>query len=452
MIHKYELNGLRIAIDVNSGTVHSLDELSYEILDYYKQNSKDEIIRLLSSKYGQDEIEEAYDELADMEKNNALFSPDIYEELVLNEDKEYHTKALCLNIAHDCNVRCGYCFASTGDYHGGRKLMPLDIAKKAIDFLLETSGDRKHLEVDFFGGEPLLNFDVVKRTVEYGRIREKEYDKTIGFTMTTNAVLLEPDVISFLNENMNNVVLSIDGRKEINDRMRRHIDGSGTFDTIIPKIKSFVEKRGAKSYYVRGTFTANNLDFCNDVMFLADQGFKEVSVEPVVTDSKRQYALKDEHLPKIYEEYEKLANKLIDYKKDGKPFNFYHYMIDLDGGPCVYKRVTACGSGIEYYAITPDGDIYPCHQFVGNEKYLMGNLNDGIIDNTMQKIFSENTVYHKQKCRDCWAKFHCSGGCRANAAAFNGDMKEPYEMECSLQKKRIECAIMVKVYEALNKI
>ncbi len=450
MIHKYELNGIKIVMDVNSGSVHAVDEIMWDILDLYKKYSFDEIKDQLDAKYDQQEVHEAYEEIEKLVKNNLLFTPDMYEEKVLNEKHDYNTKALCLNIAHDCNMRCGYCFASTGDYHGGRKLMPLDIAKKAIDFLLETSGNRKNLELDFFGGEPLLNFDVIKKTVEYGRDKEKEFNKKIGFTMTTNAILLNEEMEDFINENMNNVVLSIDGRKDINDSMRKNVDGTGTFDQIINNIDRFIKKRQGKSYYVRGTFTSKNLDFSNDVLFLADKGFKEVSIEPVVTESNRTYALKEEHLSKIYEEYEKLANKIIEYRNEGRGFNFYHYMIDLDGGPCVYKRVTACGAGVEYYAITPEGDIYPCHQFVGNDKFLLGNLSSGTINKVIQEDFSKNTVYHKQNCKDCWAKFYCSGGCRANAVAFNGDLSIPYAMECNLQKKRVECAIMIKVHEAIK--
>lgn len=449
MLHKYELNGLKIVIDVASGAVHVVDDLTWDILGQGSAE-KDELIRALENKYGAAAIVEALDELKALESEGLLHSADSYEEKVLKEDRELYTKALCLNIAHDCNIRCGYCFASTGNYHGGRKLMPLETAKGAIDFLLDTSGSRKRLEVDFFGGEPLLNFDVVKETVTYAREKEKAYGKRIGFTMTTNGTLLDDAVLQFADENLDNVVISIDGRKSVNDKMRKFVDGSGTFDAILPKIKGFVESRGSKSYYIRGTFTANNLDFSEDVLFLAGEGFKEISIEPVVADANKRYALKEEHLDKIYAEYEKLAGKYIEYEEAGREFRFYHFLMDLDGGPCVYKRVSSCGSGVEYFAVTPDGELYPCHQFVGKNEYLMGNIRDGVTNKALQREFSQNTVYHKEKCRNCWARFYCSGGCQANAAVFNDDLKRPYELECKLQQKRIECAIMIKAYQALK--
>jgi len=449
LLHKYELNGLKIVIDVNSGCVHVLDEIAFAVVDFIEQ-PMESAVNSLKERYSKDDIEEVYAELKQLEQQGQLNSADTYREQVLNEVKEVHTKALCLNIAHDCNIRCGYCFASTGDYHGGRKLMPLEVAKGAIDFLLETSGSRKRLEVDFFGGEPLMNFDVIKETVKYGRERQREYNKRIGFTITTNGTLLDAEAADFFNENMDNVVVSIDGRKTVNDKMRKFPDGRGTFDEILPKIKEFVDARGDKSYYIRGTFTANNLDFSEDVVFLADQGFKEISIEPVVAEDKKAYALKEEHLPYIYEQYEKLAEKYIQYQEQGKGFRYYHFLMDLDGGPCVYKRVSSCGSGVEYFAVTPDGELYPCHQFVGREEFLMGNIQDGVTNKKLQKEFDQNTVYHKEKCTDCWAKFYCSGGCQANAAAFNNDLKVPYDLECKLQQKRIECAIMLKAYEALR--
>lgn len=449
MLHKYELNGLKIIIDVNSGSVHVVDDIIWDVVDLYEQGAA-AAVQSLAGKYGEADVREAFEELKQLELEERLCTKDIYEDKILNEEKDYHTKALCLNIAHDCNIRCGYCFASTGNYHGGRKLMSLEVARKAIDFLLETSGSRRRLEVDFFGGEPLLNFDVVKKTIEYGREREKVYGKRIGFTMTTNGTLLDDEIIDYVNENMDNVVLSLDGRKQINDRMRKFTTGQGTFDDLLPRIKNFVAKRGEKSYYIRGTFTANNLDFCNDVLFMADQGFREVSIEPVVAEPDKPYALREEHLPLIYSEYERLSREYIKYEEEGRGFRFYHFLMDLDGGPCVYKRVSACGSGAEYFAVTPDGELYPCHQFVGREDYLIGNLDDGITNKELQRQFSQNTVYHKEKCRSCWAKFYCSGGCQANAAAFNGDLKKPYDMECRLQQKRIECAIMIKAYDMLK--
>jgi len=449
MLHKYEQNGLKIVIDVNSGTVHVVDQTTWDILDHYPDNI-DNIIGKLKGKHDEQSIREAWEEISKLNKQGLLYADDAYMDKVLNEKRETHTKALCLNIAHDCNIRCGYCFASTGDYHGGRKLMPFSVASKAIDFLLATSGTRKRLEVDFFGGEPLMNFEVVKQTVLYAREREKEYGKRVGFTVTTNGTLLSKEIEEFINENMDNIVLSIDGRKQVNDRMRKFTDGRGTYDSIMPKLKSFVESRGDKSYYIRGTFTANNLDFSSDVLHLADMGFKEISIEPVVAEKEKGYALREEHLPSIYKEYDKLAGKYIEYNKSGKGFRYYHFLMDLDGGPCIYKRVSACGSGVEYFAVTPDGELYPCHQFVGRQEYLLGDVWKGVTNKELQGEFSQNTVYHKEKCRECWAKFYCSGGCQANAAAFSKDLKKPYDLECSLQKKRIECAIMIKAYEAFK--
>jgi len=449
MLHKYEQNGLKLVVDVNSGAVHVVDQLTWDILDHYP-DSIDSIIGKLSGKHSEKEIREAFDEIEELVRQGLLYSDDKYMDKVLSEKRDYHTKALCLNIAHDCNIRCGYCFASTGDYHGGRKLMPFSVASGAIDFLLETSGTRKRLEVDFFGGEPLMNFDVVRQTVLYAREKEKRYGKRIGFTITTNGTLLSREIEDFINENMDNIVLSIDGRKQVNDRMRKFREGSGTYDVIMPEFKSFVASRGDKSYYIRGTFTANNLDFCNDVLHLADQGFREISIEPVVAEKEKAYALKEEHLPAIYSEYEKLAEKYIEYNASGKGFRYYHFLMDLEGGPCVYKRVSSCGSGVEYFAVTPDGELYPCHQFVGRQEYLMGDIWKGVVKKELQEKFSQNTVYHKDRCRECWARFYCSGGCQANAAAFNNDLKQPHELECKLQKKRIECAIMLKAYEALK--
>lgn len=449
MLHKYELNGLKIVIDVNSGTVHVVDKLTYDILDYQDEEIES-IVNNLSERYDEASVREAWNELKQLEQQGLLNASDAYMDQVLNEKRDFHTKALCLNIAHDCNIRCGYCFASTGDYHGGRKLMPFEVARRAIDFLLETSGSRKRLEVDFFGGEPLLNSEVIKQTVFYAREKEKSYNKRIGFTMTTNGTLLDDDMIDFANEHMDNVVISLDGRKEVNDKMRRFTNGTGTHDDVLANAKKFVSKRGEKSYYIRGTFTANNLDFYNDVFLLADEGFREISIEPVVAEQSKNYALKEEHIDRIYKAYDVLTQKYIQYEEEGKGFKFYHFLMDLDGGPCIYKRVSSCGSGVEYFAVTPDGELYPCHQFVGNEAYLMGNISEGVKNTALQKEFSENTVYHKDKCRSCWAKFYCSGGCQANAAAFSNDLKKPYEMECKLQQKRIECAIAIKAYQSMR--
>ena len=449
MLHRYEQKGLKIVVDVNSGAVHVVDQLTWDILDHYP-DSIENIVGVLKGKHEECNIREAWNEVRELESQGLLNSGDVYMDKVLEDKREIYTKALCLNVAHDCNMRCGYCFANTGDYHEGRRLMPFSVASRAVEFLLESSGNRKRLEVDFFGGEPLMNFDVVKETVLFAREREREYGKRIGFTITTNGTLLDKKTAEFINKNMDNIVLSIDGRKQVNDRMRRFTGGSGTYDDIMPKLKSFVASRGDKSYYIRGTFTANNLDFCSDVLHLADEGFKEISIEPVAAEKGKAYALKEEHLPRIYREYDRLAEKYIDYYEKGKGFRYYHFLMDLDGGPCVYKRVSSCGSGVEYFAVTPDGELYPCHQFVGRKEYLMGDVWKGVSNKELQKEFSGNTVYHKEKCRECWARFYCSGGCQANAAAFNNNLKEPYDIECKLQKKRIECAIMIKAYEKLQ--
>ena len=449
MLHRYEQKGLKIVVDVNSGAVHVVDQLTWDILDHYP-DSVENIVGILKDKHKECNIREAWNEVRELESQGLLNSGDVYMDKVLEDKREIYTKALCLNVAHDCNMRCGYCFANTGDYHEGRRLMPFSVASRAVEFLLESSGNRKRLEVDFFGGEPLMNFDVVKETVLFAREREREYGKRIGFTITTNGTLLDKKTAEFINKNMDNIVLSIDGRKQVNDRMRRFTGGSGTYDDIMPKLKSFVASRGDKSYYIRGTFTANNLDFCSDVLHLADEGFKEISIEPVAAEKGKAYALKEEHLPRIYREYDRLAEKYIDYYEKGKGFRYYHFLMDLDGGPCVYKRVSSCGSGVEYFAVTPDGELYPCHQFVGRKEYLMGDVWKGVSNKELQKEFSGNTVYHKEKCRECWARFYCSGGCQANAAAFNNNLKEPYDIECKLQKKRIECAIMIKAYEKLK--
>lgn len=451
MLHKYEQNNLKIVIDVNSGAVHVVDQLTWDILDHYSGNIGN-LTEKLKDKYPEHSITEALNEIKELEKNGLLNTDDKYLDSVLKEERGVHTKALCLNIAHDCNMRCGYCFAETGKYHEGRKLMPFDVASKAVDFLLDTSGSVKRLEIDFFGGEPLMNFDVIKKTVLYARVKEKEYGKRIGFTVTTNGALLNKEIEEFINENMDNIVLSIDGRKQVNDSMRRFVDDSGTYDNIMPKIKSLVDLRSNKSYYIRGTFTAKNLDFCEDVLHLAEEGFREISIEPVVAERERSFALREEHLPAIYREYDKLARKCILYNEKGKGFRYYHFLMDLDRGPCVYKRVSSCGSGVLYFAVTPDGELYPCHQFVGKREYYMGDVWRGVTEKELQKEFMKNTVYHKEKCRECWARFYCSGGCRANAAAFNNNLNDPYEIECKLQKKRIECAIMIKAYESLREL
>ncbi len=443
MIHKYKLNGYNIVLDVNSGAVHVVDELTYDLLDNVQPPFEDvcpeKVVKKLSRFYKEEDIKSCYEEVKELYKQELLFTEDTYEEL----SKVAITspiKAMCLNIAHDCNLRCAYCFASTGDFGKGRKLMSYETGKKALDFLIEQSKGRVNLEVDFFGGEPLMNFDVVKKLVEYGRSREKEAKKNFRFTITTNGLLLDDDKIDFINKEMNNVVLSIDGRKEVNDKLRVRVDGTGCYDKIVPLYKKLVEKRGDKEYYVRGTFTKYNQDFSDDVFALLDEGFDQISVEP-----SDPYALTEKELPQIFREYDRLSKRILDYEKTGKKFNFFHFMIDLDQGPCAIKRMRGCGCGNEYVAVTPDGDIYPCHQFVGMDDYKMGNVEDGTFNPEMKKEFAAAHIYTKPDCRECWARFYCSGGCNANNYEHMGDILKSYKIACELEKKRLECAIMLKV-------
>lgn len=449
MIHKYRLNGFNIVLDVNSGAVHIVDDAVYDILDFYKELSEDEIKSKLGDKYSERELAEGLEEIKELEKNNMLYSEDIFAEVIPKvENRNPVVKALCLHIAHDCNLKCRYCFAEEGEYHGKRELMSLEVGKKAIDFLIKSSGSRKNLEVDFFGGEPLMNFDVVKGIVEYARSIEKEAGKNFRFTITTNGILLNDEIMEYVNENMHNVVLSIDGRKEVNDRMRPRAGGQGTYDTIMPKFQKLAESRNQTDYYVRGTFTRYNLDFSKDVLHLADMGFKQISVEPVVAADSEPYSIREEDLPVIFKEYENLANEILERRKNGQWFNFFHFMIDLTGGPCVVKRMVGCGSGTEYLSVTPTGDLYPCHQFVGMEQFKMGHVDTGIEKPEIRKDFEGCNVYTKPKCRECWARFYCSGGCVANSWNANGDLVTPYEIGCEMQRKRIECAIMIKACEA----
>lgn len=409
----------------------------------FEEKCPEKVIKKLSKYYSVDEIESCYNEIVELYNDQILFSEDDYEKYA-DYSVASPVKAMCLNIAHDCNLRCKYCFASTGDFGKGRKLMTFETGKKAIDFLLEKSLDRKNLELDFFGGEPLMNFDVVKQIVEYARSREAEYGKKFRFTITTNGVLLNDDKIDFINREMSNVVLSIDGRKEVNDYMRKRVDGSGCYDKIMPAFKKLVEKRGDKEYYVRGTFTKNNLDFSNDVFDLYNNGFDQISVEPVVCEASADYAITEKELPAIFKEYERLAERILENEKKGRKFNFFHFMLDLDQGPCAIKRLRGCGCGNDYVAITPDGDIYPCHQFVGIEEFKMGNIDEGTFDTNMKSYFSKTHVYTKPECKKCWAKFYCSGGCNANNYQYAGDVHNAHKLSCQLQKKRLECAIMLK--------
>lgn len=446
MIHKYKLNGFNIVLDVNSGGVHIVDELTYDLLDNieppFDEKCPEKVVDKLSKVYSVEDIESCYDEIVELYNEKILFSEDDYEKYA-KYSVASPVKAMCLNIAHDCQLRCKYCFASTGDFGQGRKLMTLETGKHAIDFLLENSGDRTNLELDFFGGEPLMNFKVVKQIVEYARSREAEYNKKFRFTITTNGLLLDDDKIEFINKEMSNVVLSIDGRKEINDYFRVLPNGQGCYDMILPKYKKLVEGRGDKEYYVRGTFTNKNLDFSNDVFALYEAGFDQISVEPVVGEGD-EYALTEKELHAVFKEYENLANRILENEKKGGKFNFFHFMIDLDQGPCAIKRLRGCGCGNDYVAITPDGDIYPCHQFVGMEEYKMGNIDEGTFNQEMKADFANCHVYSKPECRKCWAKFYCSGGCNANNYQYMGDVRSAHKISCELEKKRLECAIMLK--------
>ena len=445
MVHQYKNNGYNIVLDVNSGSVHVVDDLVYDIIALYETNSKEEIVEKLSKTYSPEDIREAYSEIEELVKAECLFTEDIYKDYIFDFKKRPTVvKALCLHIAHDCNLACKYCFAEEGEYHGRRALMSFEVGKKALDFLIANSGSRRNLEVDFFGGEPLMNFDVVKQLVAYGREQEKLHDKKFRFTLTTNGVLLNKEVQEFANKEMANVVLSVDGRKEVHDFMRPFRGGQGSYDYIIPKFKEMAESRNQTNYYVRGTFTHYNTDFASDVLNLADEGFKQISVEPVVAPESEDYAIKVSDLPKIMEEYDRLAQEMLKREKEGRGFNFFHFMIDLNGGPCVAKRLSGCGSGCEYLAVTPWGDFYPCHQFVGNEKFLMGNVDEGITRTDIREEFKNSNVYSKEKCKKCFAKFYCSGGCAANSYNFHGNINDAYDIGCELQRKRIECAIMIK--------
>ncbi len=444
MIHKFKMFEENIVMDINSGAIHEVDNLIYDVLDYYKSNSLVEIVDKLKNKYSKEEIEEGYGEIKELESANLLYTADIYEDdAVKNQIKKRApvVKALCLHIAHDCNLKCKYCFACEGEYHGSRSLMTFEVGKKAIDFIIENSGSRRNLEIDFFGGEPLMNFGVVKEIVTYAREQEKIANKKFRFTLTTNGILLNEEIQSYVNENMHNVVLSIDGRKEVNDNMRKLLGNQGSYDIIVPKFKKLAESRNQENYYVRGTFTSENLDFSNDVLHLADLGFKQISVEPVVAAKEAPYALTEEHIETLFKEYETLAETML--KRDD--FNFFHFNIDLTGGPCLAKRVTGCGAGSEYLAVTPTGELYPCHQFVGDEDFLMGSVFSGVTNVDRRQEFECCNVYSKNECKTCFAKFYCSGGCAANAYQFGGDINSTYEIGCELQKKRIECAIFLNV-------
>ncbi|NLN82162.1 MAG: thioether cross-link-forming SCIFF peptide maturase [Clostridiales bacterium] len=450
MIHRFKNNGYNIVLDVNSGAVHLVDEMCYRMLGLLDQDSETmeeacppEILSALSGEYTKTEILELYDELLYLHRAGHLFSSDDYGQFA---DKMGLSplKAMCLHVTHDCNLRCKYCFAGQGVYGGEKKLMSREVALSAIDFLVEKSQGRRNLEIDFFGGEPLMNFDVIKKTVEYGRSLEKKHNKVFRFTTTTNGVLLGDEAADFLNREMNNVVLSLDGRREVNDAMRPNAGGRGSYDAIVPKYQHFVRIRGDKDYYVRGTFTKNNLDFANDVLHMNELGFDQISVEPVVSDPKLDFSIRQEDLPAVFDEYDRLARIMLERKKAGKGFNFFHFMIDLEQGPCAIKRLRGCGCGNEYAAVDPGGDVYPCHQFVGQPEWKMGSVLTGEYDLEMKGRFARSTVYDKPECRKCWAKFYCSGGCNANNQQYMGDILRSHKLSCELEKKRLECAIMIQ--------
>ncbi len=446
MIHLFRALDKPMALDVGSGAVHALDDIAFDALSLILERKNADILAELQEKYPRQEAEEVVKELNELMAMGYLDTPDDYSDVEAVETGV--VKAMCLHAAHDCNLRCKYCFADTGEYHmQSRSLLSVETGKKALDWLIAKSGQRKNLEVDFFGGEPLMNFPVIQEVVAYGRELEKAHGKVFKFTTTTNAIALNEEITDFLNREMDNVVISMDGRPEVHDRMRPTINGKGSYELILGKVKAFVEKRGQQRYYLRGTFTGHNLDFAQDVLHLAEAGFEQLSIEPVVTEESRDYAIRQEHLPQVFAEYERLGKEYVKRRGDGRWFNFFHFMVDLTGGPCLKKRLTGCGAGNEYVAVTAEGDIYPCHQFVGREGMRMGSVLDGRFDTAIQKQFQQNHVLSKEKCRDCWARFYCSGGCAANAHAFNGDIAKPYDMECQMERKRLECALAIYALE-----
>ena len=457
MIHQFKQGGLCVVVDVFSGAIHLVDDVAYDIIALYENTEKEQIVNSLVEKYAhenlsREEIGECYDEITELKEDGKLFSPDTFAPISnkLKEKTSGVVKALCLHVAHTCNLNCAYCFASQGKYSGERAVMSEEVGKRALDFLIENSGTRHNLEVDFFGGEPLMNFDVVKNLVAYAREREKETGKNFRFTLTTNGVLIDDDVIDFANREMSNVVLSLDGRKEIHDEFRVDYAGKGSFDKIVPKFQKLVEARGGKDYYMRGTFTHRNPDFVNDIRTMLDLGFDELSMEPVVCAPDDPAALNEKDLEIVMQQYEELASLMLERRRQGKPFTFYHYMIDLSGGPCIYKRVSGCGSGTEYMAVTPWGDLYPCHQFVGDEKFKLGDIYNGVTNTALQNEFKQCNVYAHPECNDCWAKLYCSGGCAANAYHATGKITGIYENGCKLFRKRMECAIFLEAMKTLE--
>ena len=459
LIHQYQLNGYNIVLDTYSGAIHVVDEIAYDMIAMFEDKTEDEIISALLAKYGgrqtadgetvsETDLRECYAEIQKLKDDKKLFAPDVYADIAGQfKNNSRDIKALCLHVAHSCNLNCSYCFAGQGKYHGESALMPLEVGKRALDFLVENSGSHTNLEVDFFGGEPLMNWDVVKQLVEYARSVEKERGKNFRFTLTTNGMLIDDDVIDFANREMSNVVLSLDGRKEIHDRLRVDYAGNGSYERIVPKFQKLVAARGNKNYYMRGTFTHANPDFTKDLFHMADLGFTELSMEPVVCAPEDPAALTAEDLEIVKDQYELLARDMLRREKEGKPITFYHYMLDLTGGPCIYKRISGCGSGTEYMAVTPWGDLYPCHQFVGEEAYKLGDIWNGVTNTALREEFRSCNAYARPECNDCWARFYCSGGCAANAFHATGSIRGVYEAGCELFRKRMECAIMMKVAE-----
>ncbi len=446
LIHKFKQGGKCFVLDVNTGAVHIVDELVYDLVDDNRLRSKEELVADFGAKYGADVVEEAYEELQELVAEGILYTEDQYEDIAHSsmDDRDY-IKAVCLNIIHACNLRCKYCFADEGEYNGHKGKMSLETAKKAIDYVVKRSGPRKNIEIDLFGGEPTMMMDTIKEIIAYARENEAKWNKRIRFTMTTNATLLTDEMMDYMDKELENIILSIDGRKEVNDKVRIRFDGKGSYDQILPNIKRMVAKRDkTKAHTVRGTFTRENLDFYEDVKMMVDEGFREISIEPVVLEDGHPLALRKEDLPKIFESYDKLYDELVQKKAEGKEFNFYHFKVDLNGGPCVYKRISGCGAGFEYVAITPQGEVYPCHQFVGKEEYKLGSIYDDSYNADLGMSFKKAHIYNKPKCRNCWARFYCSGGCQANNIAFNNDINNPYDIGCQMQKKRIECAIALK--------
>ena len=457
MVHQYQLNGYNIVLDTCSGSVHVVDDVAYDIIAMYPEHTADEIVSAMMAKYGdredvtEEDLRQCIDDVTNLKEAGKLWTPDTYENMAFDfKNRNTVVKALCLHVAHTCNLNCSYCFASQGRYQGERALMSFEVGKRAMDFLIENSGTRRNLEVDFFGGEPLMNFDMVKKLVAYCREQEKIHNKNFRFTMTTNGVLIDDDVIDFCNKECHNVVLSLDGRKEVNDRFRKDYAGRGSYDTIVPKFKALVDERDPNlDYYARGTFTSHNLDFAEDVLSIADAGFDRLSVEPVTADPGCGYDLTEDDLPKIEAEYDRLTDIMLERKKEGKPFTFFHFMVDLDQGPCVVKRLRGCGAGYEYVAVTPDGDIYPCHQFVGKDEFKQGSVLDQSFNMDIAQKFAGMNIYSRPKCQKCWAKFYCSGGCSAANYNMNHDMNDSYDLGCERERKRLECAIYLK---AMDKI